>query len=77
MDAKLTWEPHIDVLKKRMSTRMDVDLGQRNTQVVRPVATYACPASLTAARTRRQELHTIENKILGRILGASWFVRNT
>lgn len=45
-------------------------------QVVRPVATYGCPAWSSAARTRRREISTLENKILRGILGAPWFVRN-
>lgn len=90
LEAGLTWRSHIDDIKKKMAVRMKIlkpkwirgsGMSLKNkatlcSQVVRPVAMYACPAWSTAARTRRSEVSTLENKILRGILGAPWFVRD-
>ena len=58
LDARLTWPPHIDLVRKRTAQRMDMlgpllnsisDLSVRNgvllyKQLIRPLMDYACPA---------------------------------
>jgi len=90
LDTRLTWSPHIDLMRKRSAQRMGMlgpllnrksDLSVRNgvllyKQLIRPMMDYACPTWRSAARSHVRRLQVLQSKCLRLATGVPWYVSN-
>lgn len=91
MDRSLTWKPHVDsVIAKAMNKfRIMLPLmGKRSKlnnknkarlykAIITPTLTYAPAPWCFAADTHLNRLEATQSKILRRMTGAQWYIRNT
>ena len=90
MDRKLTWSKHIHqtvqkatgihaalfpLLKSNSPLPLKTKLLLYNA-TIRPILSYASPVWLYAAASHLKKIQTVENKIIRKIIGAPWFVKN-
>jgi hypothetical protein len=89
-DTRLTWSPHIDLVRKRAVQRLGIldpllnrksDLSVRNgvllyKQLIRPMMDYTCPACRSATRYHVRKMQVLQSKCLRLATGAPWYVRN-
>ncbi|GBN30816.1 putative RNA-directed DNA polymerase from transposon X-element [Araneus ventricosus] len=91
IDNKLTFRQHISYLKEKFWAKIYLCfplIGRRSSlslenklilfkQVLRPILTYAAPIWGLAVPSNRKKIQILQNKLLGIILNAPWFIRNS
>jgi hypothetical protein len=57
----------------RLSLKLKIHLYK---SILKPLLSYASPVWLMAAKTHLNKIQRTENKLLRRIIGAPWYIRN-